>query len=92
MYCIYYRRVEGREDEMERGRDESWQQEQDWVQEKCKQYKEQSVNYMAMEDKMLSGQMKRFHNVQSVSCSCCWKGKNSIWFMEPARDMLETRM
>lgn len=72
MYCIYYRRAEGREDER-------WQREQDWVQEKYKQYEEQSVNYMAIEDKMLSGQMKRFHNVQSVSYSCCSKGNNSIW-------------
>lgn len=60
---------------MESGRDERWQQEQDWVQQKYKQYKEQSVTYMAMEDKRLSGQMKRFHNVQSVSYSCCSKGK-----------------
>lgn len=92
MYCIYYRRVEGREDEMESGRDERWQREQDWVQEKYKQYKEQSLNYMAMEDKMLSGQMKRFPSVQSVSYSCCSKGKNSVWSMEPAGDMMETRM
>lgn len=77
---------------MESGRDERWQWEQDWVQEKYKQYKEQSITYMTMEDKMLSGQMKRFHNVQSVSYSCCSKGKNNIWSMEPAGDMMETRM
>lgn len=50
-----------------------------------------SVHYMAMEDKMLSGQMKRFHNLQSASYCCCTKGKSSIWFMEPAGDMMETR-
>lgn len=82
MYSIYYRRAEGRDDEMESGRDQRWQWEQDWVQEKYKQYREQSVTYM--EDKMLSGQMKRFHNVQSVLESCCSKAKNSIWSMEPA--------
>lgn len=37
---------------MESGRDERWQWEQDWVQGKYKQYKEQSITYMAVEDKM----------------------------------------